>query len=192
MPVFTVSSEPLGNAFLHGNTAHVVPVQQQPTVPVPPPAPPPATGSKPEPAQKQQRRYVFIGKPRKVWGRLMSLPDPEPDQHQQKKGKAIARRGRRGKRTVFFVGSLGPLLLARRQKRRRRRSASLDANVDEERMRTGIQTTATGSGREFVVPTIVVTEPDGEPEMEMVGTRITPEEVERAISWCCFAIETAA
>ena len=28
----TVSGEPLGNAFLHGNTAHVVPVSQQPTV----------------------------------------------------------------------------------------------------------------------------------------------------------------
>ena len=35
--------------------------------------------------------------------------------------------------------------------------------------------------RELVVPTIVVTEPKAEPEMEMVGTRITPEEVERAI-----------
>ena len=34
---------------------------------------------------------------------------------------------------------------------------------------------------EFVVPTIVVTEPDAEPKMEMVRTRITPEEVERAI-----------
>jgi hypothetical protein len=34
---------------------------------------------------------------------------------------------------------------------------------------------------EFIVPTIVITEPDAEPEMEMVGTRITPEEVERAI-----------
>lgn len=34
---------------------------------------------------------------------------------------------------------------------------------------------------EFVVPTIVVTEPGAEPEMEMFGTRITPEKVERAI-----------
>lgn len=35
--VFTVSGEPLDNEFLHGNTAHVVPVQQQITVPLPPP-----------------------------------------------------------------------------------------------------------------------------------------------------------
>ena len=44
---------------------------------------------------------------------------------------------------------------------------------------------------ESVVPTIVVTEPDAEPKMEMVGTRITPEEVERAIG-AAFAIGTAA
>ena len=43
---------------------------------------------------------------------------------------------------------------------------------------------------EFVVPTIVVTEPDAEPKMEMVGTRITPEEVERVIG-AAFAIGTA-
>ena len=42
-----------------------------------------------------------------------------------------------------------------------------------------------------MVPTIVVTEPDAEPKMEIVGTRITPEEVERAIG-AAFAIGTAA
>ena len=62
----------------------------------------------------------------------MSLPDPEPDQFERKgKTKGIARRGRRSnKRTLFFVGSLEPLLLAQRQKRRRRRSGWLDGNVD--------------------------------------------------------------
>ena len=82
-PVFTVSGEPLGNAFLHGNTAHVVPVPQQPTISLPPPAPPSATISRPETTQTQtqKHRYVFIGKPREAWGRLVSLPDPEPDQH---------------------------------------------------------------------------------------------------------------
>jgi hypothetical protein len=116
--VVTVSGEPLGNAFLQGNTAHVVPVQQ-PTVPPPPPAPHPPTSSTPEPAQKQE-----------------DLPDPDPDQLEQKKttkgkGKATARRGRQGKKTRFFIGSLEPLLAAwKRNRRRRRQSASMDANAD--------------------------------------------------------------
>ena len=127
-------------------------------------------------------------------GHLVSLPDPEPDQFERiGKGKGIARRGRRSnKRTLFFVGSLEPLLLAHRQKRRRRRSASLDGNVDNHPGEGGQEDedadadgdTDDGEGvwpSEFVVPTIVVTEPDAEPKMEMVGTRITPEEVERAI-----------
>jgi hypothetical protein len=204
--VFTVSGEPLGNAFLQGNTAHVVPVSQ-PTVPPPPPAPPPATTSTPEPAQKQEQlqkqRHVFIGKPLKAWGRLVVLPDP--DQPEQKittkgKGKAIARRGRRGKKTRFFVGSLEPLLAAWKQNRRRRRqSTSMDANAynpggngdeganPEEDGNIDLDADADGDTDEgvwpgeFIVPTIVITEPDAEPEMEMVGTRITPEEVERAI-----------
>ena len=96
------------------------------------------------------------------------------------------------------------MLLARRQKRqRRRRSASLDANVDnhpgeygeegEDADADGDTDNDDGDGiwpGEFVVPTIVVTEPDAEPKMEMVGTRITPEEVERAIG-AAFAIGTA-
>ena len=124
-PVFTVSGEPLSNAFLQGNTAHVIPV----IPPLPPTPPPSANSSTPETVQTHKHRYMFIGKPRKAWGRLVSLPNLEPD---RQKGKGIARRGRRSsKRTLFFVGSLEPLLLARRQKRRRRRSASLDGNVDK-------------------------------------------------------------
>ena len=42
---------------------------------------------------------------------------------------------------------------------------------------------------EFVVPTMVVTEPEAEPEMEIVGTSIMPEEVEHAIG-AAFAIGT--
>ena len=118
----------------------------------------------------------------------------------------MRRGGRSGsKRTVFFVGSLEPLLLARRQKhQRRRRSASLDTNINnlgeygEEDDGGDVDAdgdTDDGDGDgiwpgEFVVPTIVVTEPDAEPKMEMVGTRITPEEVERAIG-AAFAIGTA-
>jgi hypothetical protein len=137
--VFTVSGEPLGNAFLQGNTAHIVPVKQ-PTAPPPPPAPPPATSSTPEIAQKQEQlqkqRHVFIRKPLKAWGRLVVLPDPKPDQLERKmttkgKGKAIARRGHRGKKTRFFIGSLEPLLAPWEQNRRRRRqSTSIDANAD--------------------------------------------------------------
>ena len=68
-----------------------------------------------------------------TWGHPASLPDPEPDQHEQKKGKGIARRGRRsGKQALFFVGSLEPLLLACRQKKRRRWSASFDPNGGQE------------------------------------------------------------
>lgn len=72
---------------------------------------------------------MFIGKSLKTWVRLAFLSDPEPDQFEQK-GKAIIRRGRWSKRTLSFIGSLKPLLVAHRQKRRRRRSALLDANVD--------------------------------------------------------------
>ena len=57
---------------------------------------------------------MYIGKPGKAWGRLVSLPDPDPDQFERKgEGKAILRRGRKSsKLTLFFVGSLEPLLLA--------------------------------------------------------------------------------
>ena len=196
--VFTLSGEPLGNAFLRGNTAHVVPV-----VPPLPSAPSPATSSTPETAQMQKHRDLFNGKPRKAWGCLVSLPDPEPEQHKQKtiKGKGIARRGRRSsKRVWYFVGSLEPLLLARRKKQqRRRRSASLDADVDDPGENSEEDDDADADGDtddgiwpgELVVPTIVVTEPEAEPEMEMVGTSITPEDVERAIG-AAFAIGTAA
>ncbi|KAN0136413.1 hypothetical protein V8E53_005781 [Lactarius tabidus] len=212
--VFTVSDEPLGNAFFQGNTAYFVPVQQ-PTFPPPPPAPPPATSSTPELAQKhhqaQKQRHVFIGKPLKAWGRFVVLPDPEPDRPEQKttkgKGKIIPRRGHKSKKTRFFVGSLEPLLAAwRKNRRRRRQSASFDAtnadnpgDDDDEggNLEGDLDADADGDTDdgvwpgEFIVPTIVITEPDAEPEMVMVGTRITPEEVERAIG-AAFAIGATA
>ena len=111
----------------------------------------------------------------------------------------MARRGcRSSKRTLFFVGSLEPLLLARRQKRqRRRRSAFLDNNVDSPGEDGEENNDADADGDtddgiwpgEFVVPTMVVTEPEAEPEMEIVGTSIMPEEVERAIG-AAFVIGT--
>ncbi|KAI9436837.1 hypothetical protein H4582DRAFT_362379 [Lactarius indigo] len=131
--VFTVSGEPLGSAFLHGNKARIVPVSQPTASPAPTAATPaaPATISTspiPEPSQKlQRRRYMFIGKPRKTWGRLVSLPDLDHDQPEQQKttkgkGKStvIPGRGCRSKRIRLFIGSLEPLLAARRRRRRRR------------------------------------------------------------------------
>ena len=85
--VFTVSDEPLHNAFLH--VTHVAPVQQQLTVPLPPPALPPATSLTPKLSQELQRRwYLFIGKPREAWGRLVSLPDPDTRGTRSREGAA--------------------------------------------------------------------------------------------------------
>ncbi|KAN0136396.1 hypothetical protein V8E53_005764, partial [Lactarius tabidus] len=175
----------------------------QPTVPPPPPAPPPATSSTDGPTQKpeqpQKQCHVFIGKPLKAWGRFVVLPDPKPDQPQKTtkgKGKVIARRGHKSKKTLFF----------RQNRRRRRQSASFDANADnpgdddveggnlEEGDLDADADTDTDDGvwpGEFIVPTIVITEPEAEPEMEMVGTKITPEEVKGVIG-AAFAIGAAA
>ena len=78
--------------------------------------------------------------------------------------------------------------------KRQRRSASLDANVDNEDgeedevgnidISTQMQYGDTDDGiwpGEFVVMTIVVTEPEAEPEMEMVGARLRRRRVERDI-----------
>jgi hypothetical protein len=142
---------------------------------------------------------MFIGKPLRAWGQLVSLPDPEPDQPVQKnttkgKGKTTLA-GRKSKRIQLFVGSLEPLLVARRRRRLQGVSESLpplmsdvrDANagdgnpddVDSDVDADGDTDDGIWPG-EFVVPTIVVTEPEMERETE-VGARITPEEVVRAI-----------
>ena len=95
-----------------------------------PPMPPPATNSStPETAQTQS--IDCLSGNHATRGVASSLPDHEPDQFEWK-GKAIAiAKGQQGNKwTLFFVGSLEPLLLAHRQKRRRRRSASLYGNVD--------------------------------------------------------------
>ena len=90
--VFAVSGEPLGNAFLQGNKARIVPVSR-PTVPSPrATTTTPTITSTPELAPKQHQlqkcRYVFIGKPRRTWRRLVSLPDPELDPPVQKTAKS--------------------------------------------------------------------------------------------------------
>ena len=69
----------------------------------------------------------------------MSLPDPEPDQPEQNKtakakGKATAkaRGGSKGKSIRFFVGSLEPLLAARKRRRynKLRRGSPLSVDRD--------------------------------------------------------------
>ena len=110
-------------------------------------------------------------------------------------------RHRRYKQTCLFIGNLETLLLARklRRRRRRRRSASLssddaaagDDDGDEEGNLDDVDAADDDDDGvwpgEFMaaVPTIVVTEL--EPEPERVSSRITPEEVERAIG-AAFAI----
>ena len=84
--VVTISGESLGSAILQGNAARILPVPQA-TDPTPP-AGSTSTTSIPQPAPEQQQqpqkhRYVFIGKPLKGWGPVVSLPDPEPDQPEQ-------------------------------------------------------------------------------------------------------------
>ena len=90
------------------------------------------------------------------------------------------------------------MILARsRQKRRRRRSASLGANTDnpgenDEDSKDADTDGDTDDGiwsREFVVPTIVVTEPEAGPEMEMEDEDYTRGG--GACDWCSFAIGTA-
>ncbi|KAH9167665.1 hypothetical protein EDB89DRAFT_107258 [Lactarius sanguifluus] len=204
--VFTVSGEPLGSAFLQGNKARIVPVSQPTASPAAatttPSAPTTITASPiPEPTQEQQRRqHAFIGKPRKTWGRLVYLPDPDHDQPEQQKKKTktkgkgkMAGRGRRGKRIQFFVGSLEPLLVARRRRRRRRRSESLtplDDDDDDGNPGEGGDADADADADDGIWPgEYVVSVPPA--QAEEMATRITPEEVERAIG-AAFAIGGSA
>ena len=74
---------------------------------------------------KKRRRYTYIGKRPKAWGRLVSVPDPEEQQQQrqaQRKKKGPRKRKRAGRvRVRLFVGSEEPLLLARKKQRAKRR-----------------------------------------------------------------------
>ncbi|KAH9069575.1 hypothetical protein EDB83DRAFT_2373420 [Lactarius deliciosus] len=177
--VFTVSGEPLGSAFLQGNKARIVPVSQPTASPAAatttPSAPASFTASSiPEPTQEQQRRqHAFNGKPRKTWGRL------------------TARRGRRGKRIQFFVGSLEPLLVARRRRRRRSESLTpLDDDDDDGNLGEGGDADADADADVGIWPGEYVV-PVPSTQTEEMATRITPEEVERAIG-AAFAIGTPA
>ena len=88
----------------------------------------------------------------------------------ERDGEGDRMKGLQGSKwTLLFVRSLKPLLLVRRQKQLQWRSASLDGNVDnpsedgkEDEDADANGDTDNGDGLwscEFVVPTIVITEP---------------------------------
>ena len=84
----------------------------------------PSTPSLPAPQHKRRRRYVYIGKRLKSWGRLVSIPDSEDQRQQQqqaprKKGQRRRKRKRAAGRVRMFAGSEEPLLLLARKKRQR-------------------------------------------------------------------------
>jgi hypothetical protein len=167
------------------------------------------------PQDKGRRRYVYIGKRLKAWGRLVSVPDPEEGQQQRKNAQQRKRKraGGRG-REHLFAGSEEPLLLAQKRRRaakkkRRRRqdchspsssfsaSASLppgssspvravDGDVDEGAWPGEFPMPSPAS----VVAAVGSVGKDGgygDQNLKAV-LRITPEEVERAIG-AAFAVE---
>ena len=213
--VFTVTGELMGEVFSDGNKTRIVPAQ--PAGPSPttlistfrlsPPASAAATAlatvidatpSLP-PAKSKKRRYVYIGKRLKAWGRLVSVPDPEEQLQKGKTQRGVGRgRGRRGRsvRVRLFAGSEEPLLLARkRRKRKDRRNSSVplqpsspvripnsdenvdaDADVDE------------GVWPGEVRPSVPAVETAVENKEDHLGSVwITPQELERAIS-AAFAV----
>jgi hypothetical protein len=202
--VFTVTGEPLGEAFFEGNTARIVSIQpaaQLSTVTsTPQSAPAPArtplatitTAFPPEAAEapasrpvpkSERRRHVFIGKPRKSWGRLVSVPDPEKQQKKTNTRRG-ARRGngkRKRVRVRMFIGSEKPLFSRRVKKRHRFASLTpneLDCgeNADQDVDQDADEGVWPG---EYVVPQPAgVVDGAVDPKTLL---RITPEDVESAI-----------
>ena len=92
--IFTVSGEPLDHAFLHGNTAHVVLVLQQPTIPLSPPASPSATSSTPETRNRTNTNAkastcVYLETTQGVrLSRVSSGPRARPTRAENDKGEA--------------------------------------------------------------------------------------------------------
>ncbi|KAI9452344.1 hypothetical protein F5148DRAFT_1236421 [Russula earlei] len=113
--VFTVTGEPLGEAFMEGNKTRVLPLQSARSLPSKP------TCRRTLPAAR--RRYVYIGKRLRAWGRLVSVPDPEGQQPRKNAKTRRTGRGRgkrkRAVRVRVFAGSEEPLLLAARAARKR-------------------------------------------------------------------------
>jgi hypothetical protein len=209
--VFTVTGEPLGEAFVEGNTARIGPIRPAAplsmftSTPRSAPAPPreplgSITTILPHDRREAppdlpmykggRRQYVFVGKPLKSWGRLVSLPDPE-EQKKKTRRRRGARRGHGKHKRVcirMFVGSEKPLLSGP-SKGRRHRSTSLTPSRldDKEDADEGINHDVD----EGIWPGEYIAPPRADVAdlaLEFkTALRITPEEVERAIG-AAFAI----
>jgi hypothetical protein len=206
-PVFTVTGELLGEAFFEGNTPRVAPARSvAPLSPLTPisqlalapacsplstiattfsPRAPDATSSLPVVPQTRRRQYVFIGKPRKSWGRVVSVPNPE-EQQKKTRTRRGAKRGRGKRKRIsirMYIGNEKPLLFRRVKSRYRHRSASLKPSE--------------GDGNEDAGPDVDQDADEGVwPEEYGVADgsldlksdlRFTPEEVVRAIG-AAFAV----
>jgi hypothetical protein len=149
---------------------------------------------------RKKRRYVYIGKRLKAWGRLVAVPDPEEKELRKKtKGRQGVGQGRskrkRAGRIRTFVGSEEPLLLGRKRMKRahRERSTSLppssspvhrggNQNADEDAQADVDVDEGVWPGEYVVEPGVVAVEKVVDDSM-----RIAPEELERAIS-AAFAV----
>ncbi|KAH9963612.1 hypothetical protein BC827DRAFT_1193088 [Russula dissimulans] len=206
--VFTVTGEPMGEVYLDGNKTRVVPIQpagpshttRTSTFRLSPPAPSATTTAKPK-----KRRYVYIGKRRKAWGRLVSVPDPE--EQLQKKGKTLRcmgrGRGKRGRavRVRLFAGSEEPLSSARkRRERRNQRDLSVPLLPSSPVRKDGIPNSdenvdvdadadeGVWPGEIVVPPGVLAVETAVEDKVDDFGSVwITPEVLERAIG-AAFAV----
>jgi hypothetical protein len=212
--VFTVTGELMGEVISDGNKTRIVPIQPGGPSPTFHLSPPPATAlttvmdASPSlpPAKPKKRRYVYVGKRLKAWGRLVSVPDPE--EQLQKKGKTQRGAGRGGGkrgRTVrvrLFAGSEEPLFLARKRRKKRKddreSSVPLPLQPSSPMSKGGIPNSdenvdADADVDEGVWPGEIVT-PAGAPAVESKvedfgSVWITPDELERAIS-AAFAVGT--
>jgi hypothetical protein len=212
----TLSGEPRDNATMLTRT---VPTQLS----TPPPSVPasasatamsaaadtsPHTVSSPQ--HKGRRRYVYIGKRLKAWGRLVSVPDPEEARQQQRKNTRQLKRKRAGGRGRghLFAGSEEPLLLARKRRRaakkrsKRRQDFPSSSSSFSASLLPGLSSPARAAGGdvnegvwpgEFPMPlpaSVVAAggEVGGYGDRNLGAVlRITPEEVERAIG-AAFAV----
>ena len=99
------------------------------------PVPTTTTASTTAVVNKTRPRYMYIGKPLKSWGSLVSVPDPDPDPEDQQGGRKTGRNGRKRRGAVrvrLFAGSKEPLLLnqshVNKKKKRRKRKRKGEQN----------------------------------------------------------------
>jgi len=163
----------------------------------------------PSAPQHKRRRYMYIGKQPKAWGRLVSIPDPEEQRQQQQQPRKNGQRGKRKHagqrlRVRLFAGSEEPLLLERKRQRAKRSlcrqdkpsssssAASLPARGAYGDMVNSDQNADEGvwpGEYEYPMPPLGVVRKDPEDAHQNLkaASRITPEVVERAIG-AAFAV----